>query len=211
MNNPIFARFLAWASEREERSGGDELRRRLLSGLSGRVLEIGPGNGVSFPYYPPEVSELVAVEPEPHLRALATEAARTAPIPVRAVEGTADVLPAGDDDFDFVVVAGVLCSVPEPQGALAEVRRVLKPTGELRFFEHVAARPGRLARFQNLLDATVWPRMFGGCHPNRDTEAELLAAGYAIDWRERFTFRPTPVSIPVAPRILGAARPQAGG
>jgi ubiquinone/menaquinone biosynthesis C-methylase UbiE len=211
MNNPIFARFLAWASEREERSGGDELRRRLLAGLSGRVLEIGPGNGVSFPYYPQEVTELVAVEPEPHLREVATGAARSAPVPTRVVEGTADELPAEDGEFDAVVVAGVLCSVPDQARALAEIARVLKPTAELRFFEHVAARQGRLARFQDLLDATVWPSMFGGCHPNRDTETELLAAGFVIDWRERFSFRPTPVSFPVAPRILGAARPQAGG
>jgi ubiquinone/menaquinone biosynthesis C-methylase UbiE len=211
VNNPVFARFLTWAAQREERSGGAELRRRLLGGLSGRVLEIGPGNGVSFPYYPQAVTELVAVEPEPNLRALATEAARSAPVPTRVVEGTADQLPADDSSFDAVVVAGVLCSVPDQRRSLAEIGRILKPSGELRFFEHVAARPGRLARLQDLLDATVWPAMFGGCHPNRDTEAELLAAGYAIDWRERFWFRPTPVSMPVAPRILGAARPQAGG
>ena len=211
MNNPIFARLLARAASLEDRRGGAELRRRLLAGLSGRVLEVGPGNGVSFGYYPKEVTELVAVEPEPHLRGLATEAARSAPVPTRVIEGIAEELPVEDRGFDAVVVAGVLCSVPDQRRSLAEIARVLKPAGELRFFEHVAARQRRLARFQDLLDATVWPTMFGGCHPNRDTEAELLAAGFVLDWRERFSFRPTPVSIPVAPRILGAARLQAGG
>ena len=211
MNNPIFARVLARAAELEDRRGGAEFRRRLLAGLSGRVLEIGPGNGVSFGYYPKEVIELVAVEPEPHLRGLATDAARTAPVPTRVIDGSADELPVEDGSFDAVVVAGVLCSVPDQRRALAEITRVLKPSGQLRFFEHVAARGRRLARFQDLLDATVWPPMMGGCHPNRDTEAELLAAGFTLDWRERMSFRPTPVSIPVAPRILGAARPQTGG
>jgi ubiquinone/menaquinone biosynthesis C-methylase UbiE len=211
VNNPIFARLLARAADLEERRGGADHRRRLLAGLSGRVLEIGPGNGISFAYYPAEVTELLAVEPEPHLRGLAAEAARSAPVPTRVVDGTADELPAGDTSLDAVVVAGVLCSVPDLPRALAEIARVLKPAGELRFFEHVAARQPRLARLQNLLDATVWPAMMGGCHPNRDTEAELLSAGFELDWRERFSFRPTPVSIPVAPRILGSARPQAGG
>ena len=211
MNHPIFARLLARMAVLEDRRGGTELRRRLLAGLSGRVVEIGPGSGVSFEHYPPQVTELVAVEPEPHLRVLSTEAARSAPVPTRVVAGEADALPLADHAFDAVVVSGVLCSVPEPARALAEIARVLEPDGELRFYEHVLARHPRLARFQHALDATVWPGMFGGCHPNRDTEAELLAAAFTIDRRERFSFRPTPVSIPVAPRILGSARPQSGG
>ena len=210
MNNPFFARVLARAAALEDRRGGAERRRQLLEGLSGRVVEIGAGSGVSFAYYPPSVQELVAVEPEQHLRGLAQEAANTAPVATRVVDGRAEDLPFDDGSFDAAVVAGVLCSVPEPGRALAEITRVLKPHGELRFYEHVLARGRRLARLQGALDATVWPYLFGGCHPNRDTEAELLAAGFQLERRERFSFRPTAISIPVAPRILGRARPQSG-
>jgi protein-L-isoaspartate O-methyltransferase len=86
VNRPLFARIQARAAAIEERKGGAEQRRRLLSGLAGRVLEVGAGSGVSFAYYPQSVTELLAVEPEPNLRALALEAARRAPVPVRVVD-----------------------------------------------------------------------------------------------------------------------------
>jgi ubiquinone/menaquinone biosynthesis C-methylase UbiE len=197
---------LARAAALEERRGGAEHRRRLLADLHGRVVEVGAGSGVSFTYYPSTVDEVVAVEPEAHLRALATEAARGAPVPVRVVDGLADDLPFDDASMDAAVVAGVLCSVPDQPRALAELRRVLRPGGELRFHEHVAARAPRLAVLQRALDATVWPRMNGGCHLTRDTEAAIVAAGLSVEWRERFSFRPTAFATPVAPRILGSAR-----
>jgi ubiquinone/menaquinone biosynthesis C-methylase UbiE len=206
VEHPWFARMLARAAAVEERKGGAEHRRRLLAGLRGRVIEVGPGSGLSFAYYPPEVDELVAVEPEPTLRALATDAARSAPVPVRVVDGTADHLPAGDVSFDAAVVAGVLCSVPDQSDALAELRRVLRPGGELRFFEHVAARGRRLAALQRALDVTLWPRLNGSCRLTRDTEAAIRAAGFAVERLERFSFRPTVVAVPVAPRVLGVAR-----
>jgi ubiquinone/menaquinone biosynthesis C-methylase UbiE len=205
-DHPWFARFLARAAALEERRGGAEHRRRLLAGLHGRVVEVGAGSGVSFAYYPATVDEVVAVEPEPHLRALALEAAARAPVPVRVVDGLADDLPFDDATMDAAVVAGVLCSVPDQARALAELRRVLRPGGELRFHEHVAARAPRLAWLQRVLDATVWPRMNGGCQLTRDTQAAVVAAGFAVEWLERFSFRPTLVATPLAPRILGSAR-----
>jgi ubiquinone/menaquinone biosynthesis C-methylase UbiE len=205
MNRPLFARIQARASAVEERKGGAERRRQLLAGLSGRVVEVGAGSGVSFAHYPTSVAELVAVEPEPNLRGRAREAASSAPVPVTVVDGMADHLPLGDASMDAAVVAGVLCSVPDPAGALRELARVLRPGGELRFYEHVAARNGRLARLQRLLDASFWPRLFGGCHTSRDTERTLTRAGFTIDALERFSFRPTLMSAPVAPRILGRA------
>lgn len=206
IKHPWFARFLARAAAVEERRGGAEYRRRLLAGLRGRVLEVGPGSGVSFAYYPPEVDEVVAVEPEPNLRALAAEAARDAPVPVRVVEGHADDLPADDASVDAAVVAGVLCSVPDQPRALGELRRVLRPGGELRFYEHVAARAPRLAALQRALDATLWPRLNGSCRLTCDTEAAIRAADFAVERLERFSFRPTLFAVPVAPRILGVAR-----
>jgi ubiquinone/menaquinone biosynthesis C-methylase UbiE len=205
-SRPIFSRMLARAAVLEERRGGADHRRRLLAGLRGRVIELGAGSGVSFAYYPATVTELIAVEPEAHLRALAQEAAHEAPIAVRVVDGMADRLPADDAAMDAGVVTAVLCSVPDPGAALAELLRVIRPGGELRFFEHVAARSPRLARFQRALDATLWPRLMGDCHTHRDTEAAIRAAGFQIEERERFSFRAHVIAAPVAPRILGRAR-----
>jgi ubiquinone/menaquinone biosynthesis C-methylase UbiE len=206
LNRPLFARIQARAAAIEEDRGGAELRRRLLEGLSGRVVEVGAGSGVSFAYYPTTVQELVAIEPEPNLREMALEAAHSAPIPVRVLDGTAESLPLEDTSLDAAVIAGVLCSVPDPVAALGEVARVLAPKGELRFYEHVRARNARLERLQRLVDDTFWPRLFGGCHTSRDPDPALAASGFVIEARERFSFRPTVLAIPVAPRVLGRAR-----
>src|ERR1700761_1348258 len=104
VNNPLFARLFARLGARNEERGNRELRRELLAGLSGRVLEVGAGTGLNFPHYPGSVTEVVAVEPEPYLRARAEAAAGSAPVPVRVVNGTAAELPAGDAEFDAVVV-----------------------------------------------------------------------------------------------------------
>ena len=206
MEHPLFARLQARESAKAERKGAGEHRRRLLAGLSERVIEVGAGSGVHFRHYPRGVTEVLAVEPEPHLRELAEEAARSAPVPVRVVDGLAERLPADDASMDAGVAAGLLCSVPDPAAALAELARVVRPGGELRFYEHVVSGRPALAHVQRALDATVWPRAFGGCHPSRDTEAEIAGAGFEIEACERFEFRPTLLSTPVAPRILGAAR-----
>ena len=202
----MFARIQARASAIEERRGGAERRRQLLHGLSGRVVEVGAGSGVSFAHYPRAVSELIAIEPEAALRERALQAAKQAPIPVRVVDGVAERIPLADASVDAVVFAGVLCSVADPRRVLDEARRLLRPGGELRFYEHVIARNARLRQLQRLLDATFWPRVFGGCRLIRDTESALAAAGFTIEERERFSFRPTLLATPVAPRILGRAR-----
>jgi ubiquinone/menaquinone biosynthesis C-methylase UbiE len=204
--HPLFARYIARTAEKAEGKGGAELRRRMLEGLTGRVIEVGAGSGISFRHYPPTVTELLAVEPEPDLRAESTLAARTAPIAVRVVDGDARHLPAADASMDAGVVSGLLCSVPDQAQALAELARVIRPGGELRFFEHVRARNPRLARLQRALDATIWPRAFGGCHPARDTEAAIRAAGFDLGPYERFAFHPTLIDVVVTPRILGVAR-----
>lgn len=205
VRHPIFARLYDRMSRADERHGGAQLRDELIRGTSGSVLEVGAGNGLNFRHYPDAVTSLTALEAEPHLRQRATEAAATADIPVTIVDGTADDLPFPDESFDTVVASLVLCSAPEPAVALAEMRRVLRPDGALRFYEHVAAnRPG-FARTQRVLDATIWPCLGGGCHSARHTGDAIVAAGFEIIELCRFS-RPGFPGDPTDPHIIGAAR-----
>jgi ubiquinone/menaquinone biosynthesis C-methylase UbiE len=203
--HPFFARLYLRGSPKAEERGQAEHRRETLAGLSGRVLELGAGNGLNFAHYPPTVREVVAVEPEPTLRAAATEAASETAVPVRVVDGIADALPAADGEFDAAVASLVLCSVPDQAAALGELRRVLRPGGELRFYEHVQARGQPAAAFFTLADRTLWPLLLGGCHPTRHTGDAIAAAGFEIESCRRFGFRPAPVA-PNIPHILGRAR-----
>lgn len=157
-------------------------RTALVAGLSGTVVEIGAGSGAMFPWYPPEVTQVIAVEPEPYLRATAARAAHAAPVPVTVLSGTAEALPVDDQAADAVVVCLVLCSVEDVAASLAEVRRVLRPGGELRYYEHVAERPGsRARRWQEWLDRSgLWARAGGGCRVARDTGAAIRAAGWEV-------------------------------
>jgi ubiquinone/menaquinone biosynthesis C-methylase UbiE len=181
-----------------------EHRRELLNGLSGRVLEIGAGTGANFAFYPAQVSEVVAVEPEPYLHGKAAEAAASAPVPVTVVDGTADRLPAEDASVDAAIACLVLCSVPDQSAALAELHRVLRPGGELRFYEHVLSHKPRVARSQRVVDRLFWPRAFGGCHTARDTPAAIADAGFAIERQRRLLVGPR--FVPAATHVLGAAR-----
>jgi SAM-dependent methyltransferase len=181
-----------------------EFRKRTLAGLTGKVIEVGAGDGRNFQYYPPEVTELLAVEPEPYLREHAEEAAAKAPVPVKVVAGVADRLPVADASFDAGVTCLVLCTVPEQAAALAEVRRVIRPGGELRFFEHVVSKDPKRVRFENFFDH-IWPHVAGGCHPNRDTGAAIEAAGFEVQEIDRFGFSPG-FPVPQIAHILGTAR-----
>ena len=205
MKRPFFARMYARVRPALDDAGAADHRRRLVAGTAGRVVEVGAGDGGNFAHYPPSVTHVLAVEPEPFLRAHADRQAATAPVPVEVVEGTADRLPLADASADVVVVSLVLCSVPDQAAALAEARRVLRPGGELRFYEHVAAEPGRLATVQRIADATVWPLFVGGCHTHRDTAAAITTAGFDIEELDRFNFPPDRLT-PAGPHILGRAR-----
>ena len=204
VKNPLFARYFDRCGARNEERGNREFRRELLAGLSGRVLEVGAGNGLNFPHYPASVREVVAVEPEPYLRGRAAEAAAAAPVPVRVTDGTAAELPAADGEFDAVVVSGLLCSVADVPAALAEFGRVLRPGGQLRFYEHVRSRDTVFARFQRAADL-VWPHLMGGCHVHRQTRAAIERV-FTIERCRGFRFPPSAALSPVAPRILGVAR-----
>lgn len=205
VRHPLFARFYARFAETAERMGAAAHRDELLAGIAGRAIEVGAGTGTNFDHYPDTVTEVVAVEPEPYLRRLAERAAARASVPVRVVDGTADALPSPDASFDAAVASLVLCSVPDQARALAELHRVLRPGGVLRFYEHVrSGRPG-LARVQSAVDV-VWPFLAGGCHAGRDTASAITAAGFVVERERRFDFRPALVAAPVSPHVIGEAR-----
>ncbi len=205
IHHPIFSRVLARLSE-ASLAETRPFRQELLAGLSGRVIEVGVGTGINFAFYPASVTEVVAVEPEPYLRSLAVQAARTAPVPVVVTDGVAEELPAEDSSFDAGVVSLVLCSVPDPARAMAELLRVIRPGGELRFYEHVRASSPGLARLQRTVDMLFWPRLAGGCHTSRDTRDTMKEAGFVIESCREFSFLSCFLLAPVSPHILGRAR-----
>ena len=205
VDNPLFARlYMRFATAAEEKGQADH-RRELLAGLQGRVVEVGAGHGLNFRHYPGTVDEVVAVEPEPALRRAAQQAAENAVVPIRLVDGLAESLPGDDSSFDAGVVSLVLCSVPDQAAALRELRRVIRPGGELRFYEHVRASSPRFFRFQRAVDP-VWKRVNGGCHTTRDTGGAIEGAGFQVEEMRRLAFRPFLFVAPVTPHILGRAR-----
>jgi ubiquinone/menaquinone biosynthesis C-methylase UbiE len=209
IRHPIFARLYDRLSVAAEEAGASEHRDELLRDLQGRVIEIGAGNGHCFSHYPASVTEVVAVEPEPFLRARAAGAAAMSTVPVTVVAGTAEALPADDASFDVAVFSLVLCSVPDQGAALEEAERVLRPGGQLRFYEHIVAEEPRLAKLQRSVDI-VWPRLAGGCHTSRDTPRAIRDAGFRVEEERRFQFSPCLLTKPIAPHVIGLAVKPAG-
>jgi len=156
-----------------ERRGMRERRRALLAEARGRVLEIGAGTGLNVPFYDPGLDALVLTEPEEGMaRRLERRVARERP-DAQVVRAGAEALPFADASFDVVVSTMVLCTVPDPEAALAEVRRVLRPGRALLFIEHVRADDPALARRQDRL-AAAWAAFAAGCRCDRST-LHLLA------------------------------------
>jgi ubiquinone/menaquinone biosynthesis C-methylase UbiE len=158
-----------------ERLGLADWRRALTRGLSGRVLEIGCGTGRNLAVYGPGARP-VALDPDPVVLGRARARAPSTPL----VAATAEALPFADGSFGTVVSSLAFCSVPDPARGLAEVRRVLRPDGELRMLEHVRHTGRVRARLQDLLQP-AWTRVTGGCRPNRPTERLVREAGFSIE------------------------------
>jgi ubiquinone/menaquinone biosynthesis C-methylase UbiE len=196
-------------------TGLSRWRRWLVRGARGRTLEVGCGTGRNLPLYPPAVRALGV---DPCWETLAA-ARRRAPGAL-FVRASAEALPFRACAFDTVVASLVFCSVPDPMRGLAEVKRVLAPGGVLRMMEHVRSRSALGGRVQDLVQP-AWTRLAGGCHPNRETERSVEAAGFRIEDAGRRAARSlrrfeavpaaAPSALPLASRAAADAVTGRGG
>lgn len=196
----LFAALYDRGLKATEEGGLGEMRRELLAGARGRVVEIGAGTGVNLELYPEAVEDLTLVEPDPHMRARLREKLARSGRRASVAEAPAERLPFGDGEFDTAVATLVLCTVPNPEAAVAELARVLRPGGKLLFIEHVRAEDPGLARWQDRLEKP-WRFLGDGCHCNRDTVATLKASPLQLGEVERGAL----------PKAIGIVRPLARG
>jgi ubiquinone/menaquinone biosynthesis C-methylase UbiE len=155
-------------------------RERVIGAAEGRVLEIGAGSGLNLSLYGPAVSEVLALEPDTKLIRMARRNAEDAPRPVRFIEASAGQIPLANDSVDTVVTTWTLCTIPNADRALKEMRRVLTSGGRLLFVEHGLAPEPKVRKWQNRL-TPAWRRFSGGCHMNRGIEDIIRSAGFTIE------------------------------
>ena len=199
----IFAAGYDWFLKGTEEAGLRDERRRLLADASGATVEIGAGTGLNLELYPPAVTELVVTEPSPHMATRLRQRAAGDSRVREVVEAPAEQLPFEDDRFDTAVATLVLCTVGDPQRAVSEIARVLKPGGRFLFIEHVRSSEPRLARWQDRLERP-WKLFGAGCHCNRDTVATLRSSTLEVEEvREGSLPKSPPI---VRPKVFGAAR-----
>ncbi|MFE3902211.1 class I SAM-dependent methyltransferase [Streptomyces sp. NPDC059153] len=210
IRHPLFSRIYPKINAYAEAHGALEHRAELLAHTEGRIVEIGAGSGANFRHYPPEADHVIAVEPEPRLRALAHRAAADAAVAVEVRAGRAEELPLPDDSVDGAVVSLVLCTIADVPRALAEAARVLRPGGRLFFYEHVRSTNRKLARKQRMMN-TVWPLLGGGCNLTRDAEQAISDAGFTIEHSRNFDFLVNGRTSPSSPCVIGEARVQPTG
>jgi len=175
-----FAALYDRAFEATEEAGLREMRREALAAASGRTIDIGAGTGANLGLYPQTVSRLVLAEPDPHMLKQLRSKVGEAGTEAEVIEAPAQSLPFEDSSFDTAIFTLVLCTVPEPAAALAEVARVLRPGGKLLYLEHVRSADAGLARWQDRLEKP-WRFLADGCHCNRDTVATIEASPLSIE------------------------------
>ena len=155
-------------------------RRRVVSAAEGRVLEVGIGSGLNLPLYGPAVRTVIGLDPSEELLRMARERAAATPIPVELLEASAEAVPLDAASIDTVVTTWTLCTIPDANRALGELRRVLKPGGALLFVEHGRAPEPGVALWQERLDP-LWRRIAGGCHLNRKIDDLISSSGFRLD------------------------------
>ena len=158
-------------------------RQRIVGAAEGLVLEVGVGSGLNFPIYGASVTSVIGLEPSPELLRMARPRASAAAIPVALLDASAEAIPLGSGSIDTIVTTWTLCTIPNAQRALAEMRRVLKPVGALLFVEHGRAPEPGIARWQDRLDP-LWSRLAGGCHLNRKMDDLIASSGFRIEAME---------------------------
>lgn len=173
----VLPRLLALAMQTKELV---PYRERVGRAASGRVLEIGIGNALNLPFFGPQVTEVVGVDPSPALVAMARQRRSGLRFPFKVVEGVGERLPLEDGGFDTVLTTWSLCSVGDPVRVLREARRVLRPRGQLLFAEHGRAPDAGVRWWQDTL-TPGWRHMAGGCHLNRKIDELVGAAGFRLD------------------------------
>jgi ubiquinone/menaquinone biosynthesis C-methylase UbiE len=176
-SDSIFPRFLDWTARDNDEL--KELRTRALAPARGRVLELGFGTGLNLPHYPPTITEIVAVDPNPGMARIAHRRIQDLGMSVEHHQSSAESLSFDTGSFDSVVCTLTLCSIPNVQAALAEVTRVLKPGGQFLFFEHGRHAQSSVAKWQDRLNP-LWKVVFDGCHINRDIAQLVSGAGLAL-------------------------------
>lgn len=193
---PLRARWYGVLSRRAERGELGKRRRSLLAQASGRVLDLGVGTGESFQHFPPAVSEVVALDPDPVMLDQARRQLVGPTVPVRLLRGVGEGIPCAGEAFDTVVAALVLCAVEDLEATVAEIHRVLRPGGRLLLMEHVRATDEALAGWQDRFERP-WS-WFNGCRPNRRTVEAVQAAGFRAEGLQRYGY-------PALPHVQGVA------
>lgn len=199
----LYSRCFAWMMARAGNAHGQLVeghKRRLFSGLSGTVVELGPGTGPNLAYFSPQV-RWIGLEPNPHMHPYLRQEARRLGLEVELLMGSAEQIPLEDALADAVVSSLVLCSVRSLGQTFSEVQRILKPGGRFVFLEHVAAPKGSRTRLTQDLVTPLWRIAGDGCHPNREILAALEQAGFARVEAQTFSIA-API---IGPHIAGVA------
>ncbi len=198
--HPWFAATYDWLLSVPEQMLLGQIRRHIAGEATGQILEIGVGTGANFRYYRRATEPIVAIEPDPYMLELAAQETARLGRGVEFCRCPAERLPFADRCFDTIVITLVLCTVVDQAAAFAEMKRVLKSGGTLRFLEHVRSTRAWGARVQDLL-TPAWRRLGAGCHLNRRTAENMQAAGFVIVDMQR-------KQLPFLPLIYGVAAPQ---
>ncbi|MCM3121941.1 MULTISPECIES: class I SAM-dependent methyltransferase [unclassified Mesobacillus] len=182
----LFASFYDTLMSPLEKRWIAHVRKNIISGLEGKILEIGAGTGANYPYYSKgKVDRLVSIEPNPYMLEQAQEQAEKNGLQVEFHKGMAESLPFSDGEFDTVVATLVLCSVEEPRQVFKEMKRVCKKGGRIVLFEHVRAESKSLAALQDFL-TPAWKRLCDGCHLNRDTGRYMRESGIEMTREKKY-------------------------